>query len=129
MDQSGLSLLPDRLATYRKERPDSRVEVLTAANAPLLEVLKCGAADLTIDRKSDPESMVGLTFELLYVEPLVFAVLPGHPLLAEPTPSLAAVFDYPLIVLHQGHRAPPQHRASSTPAAFACPTTAWKTWP
>src|SRR5574340_306649 len=50
----------------------------------------------------DPESMVGLTFERLYVEPLVFAVRPGHPLLAEPNPFLAAVLDYPLIVSTKG---------------------------
>lgn len=104
-------LLPDCLATYRTERPDSRVEVLTAANAPLLEALKSGAVDVAIGRMSDPETMVGLTFELLYVEPLVFAVRPGHPLLAEPNPSLVAVLSYPLIVSTKG--TVPRHNTES----------------
>jgi LysR family transcriptional regulator, pca operon transcriptional activator len=55
--------------------------------------------------------MVGLTFEPLYVEPLVFAVRPGHPLLAEPNPSLAAVLSYPLIVSTKG--TVPRHNTES----------------
>jgi len=104
-------LLPACLQAYREQRPDSRVEVLTAANMPLLEALKSGAVDLAIGRMSDPQSMVGLTFELLYVDPLVFAVGPGHPLLAEAKPSLVATLAYPLIVSTQG--TVPRHNTES----------------
>jgi DNA-binding transcriptional LysR family regulator len=104
-------LLPASLAAFRHEHPDSRVQVLTAANVPLLEALKSGAVDVAIGRMSDPESMVGLTFELLYVEPLVFAVRPGHPLLAEESPSLAAVLSFPLIVSTPG--TVPRHNTES----------------
>ena len=75
-------ILPGAIAAVRALRPASRIIVQTAANAPLLAQLKAGELDFAVGRMADPEMMVGLSFELLFVEPLILVVRTGHPLLA-----------------------------------------------
>jgi len=74
-------VLPGAIAAVRALRPATRIMVQTAANAPLLAQLKAGEIDFAIGRMADPEMMVGLSFELLFVEPLILVVRTGHPLL------------------------------------------------
>jgi len=95
-------LLPGVLNQLRARRPATRVVVQTAANAPLLEMLRGGAIDFAIGRMSDPQQMMGLSFEFLFVEPLVLAVRPGHPLAGNPQARLADVLAYPLVVFARG---------------------------
>jgi LysR family pca operon transcriptional activator len=54
---------------------------LTGENATLLHLLRLGELDFVVGRLAQPEHMVGLRFEHLYSEPLVFVVQPKHPLL------------------------------------------------
>lgn len=95
-------LLPDALARLRALRPHAGVRLRTATNAPLLAALKAGELDFVVGRMADPSAMQGLSFELLYAEPLVMTVRPRHPLLAQGGASLPAVLDYPLIVAPAG---------------------------
>ncbi|NEX59994.1 LysR substrate-binding domain-containing protein [Noviherbaspirillum galbum] len=90
-------LLPAAIKTFREAYPETGFVVRTGANAELLAQLKNGNFDLVLGRLSDPEMMVGLTFELLYVEPMVFAARAGHPL-CRSAPALQAVVAFPLIV-------------------------------
>jgi pca operon transcription factor PcaQ len=95
-------LLPAVLTRVRAARPDTRVTVQTAANEPLLNLLRAGKLDFAVGRMADPQQLVGLSFEFLYVEPLVLAVRPGHPLLGRRRLRLAQVLDYPLAVFSRG---------------------------
>lgn len=121
-------LLPDCLATYRKECPDSRDEVLTAANVPLLEALKSGAVDLAIGRMTDPNPWWASPSNSSTSSPWPSPSAPGHPL-AELSPSLTAVLTYPLIVSTKGTVPSHNTESFSTPVACACPKTASKLWP
>ncbi|MES2188006.1 MAG: LysR substrate-binding domain-containing protein [Pseudomonadota bacterium] len=99
------ALLPAVLVRLRERRPGLQVIVRTATNAVLLDELRAGELDVVAGRMSDPRLMAGLSFELLYNEPLAFVVRPGHPLdtaARRPRPSPARVLDYPLVVYGEG---------------------------
>ena len=95
------ALLPLALARLRSHWPALQVIVKSAANAVLLDELRAGELDLVAGRMSDPRLMTGLSFELLYAEPLVFVARSGHPLVRR-TASLQAVLAYPLVVFAEG---------------------------
>lgn len=65
--------------------PDTHISlrIQTGSNPELLASLRQRELDLVIGRFAEPAHMLGLTFEHLYADPLVLAVRPGHPLLAE----------------------------------------------
>ncbi|MFG1343071.1 pca operon transcription factor PcaQ [Xanthobacter autotrophicus] len=48
-------------------------------NGWLIDQLKQGGLDLVVGRLAEPQVMMGLAFEHLYSEPIVFVVRPGHP--------------------------------------------------
>jgi LysR family transcriptional regulator, pca operon transcriptional activator len=95
-------LLPAALQMFRQSHADARVTIHTAANAPLLQMLKAGEVDFVLGRMAEPQMMAGLAFELLYVDPLLLVVRAGHPLAGKGRPSLNAVVRYPLVVAAQG---------------------------
>jgi LysR family pca operon transcriptional activator len=74
-------LLRQDAAAEPSARTSLRIE--TGSNPELLARLRQRELDLVIGRFAEPVHMVGLTFEHLYADPLVLAVRPGHPLLAE----------------------------------------------
>ena len=104
------SLLPPALAALRERLPTLQVQVQTGANAPLLDALRAGDLDLVAGRMSDPRLMTGLTFELLYTEPLAIVARPGHPL-AGGSPSVQDVLRHPLVVYGEGTI--PRHHTES----------------
>jgi pca operon transcription factor PcaQ len=91
-------LLPQALVQFRRQRPHSRVLLQTGTNAMLLAQLKSGELDFVLGRMAEPEMMGGLTFELLYVEPLALVARAGHPLFAGGKVLLERVLDFPLVV-------------------------------
>lgn len=106
-------LLPTAIARLHEQRPHAGVQLSTAANTELLTALRTGELDFMLGRMSEPAMMQGVSFELLYAEPLAFVVRPGHPLLEQPgaTISLQAVLDYPLVVATAG--TVPRHHAET----------------
>jgi len=120
------ALLPPALARLRDHWPAAQIAVKSAANAVLLDELRAGELDLVVGRMSDPRLMAGLSFELLYTEPLVFAVRAGHPLALKPAP-VQAVLDYPLVVYGEGTI--PRHNTESFLSArgLVLPTHALQT--
>jgi len=104
-------LLPPALQRFRQDWPQARVSVLTAANTQLLQMLKGGEVDFVLGRLADPQMMIGLAFELLYVDPLVLAVRPGHPLAGAARLSLQQVIACPVIVSAPGTI--PRHNTES----------------
>lgn len=112
------ALLPQALARLRQHWPALQVVVKSAANAVLLDELRAGELDLVAGRMSDPRLMTGLSFELLYTEPLVFVAGPGHPL-ARRAASVQSVLAYPLVVYAEGTI--PRHNTESFFSARGLP--------
>lgn len=104
------ALVPAALARLRERQPALMLDVQTGANDSLVEGLRAGAHDLVVGRMSDPRLMEGLAFELLRIEPLVFAVRAGHPR-AGRRPGLRALLDLPWLVYPEG--TVPRHHTES----------------
>lgn len=95
-------LLPSVISSFRSRHEETGIVLQTATNTALMAMLNAGEADLALGRMSDPEMMAGLSFELLYMEPLVLAARSGHPLLNAGAMTLAQALDYPLVVPLKG---------------------------
>lgn len=95
-------VLPDALLRLRERQPQAGVRLHTATNRVLLSALKAGHLDCVVGRMAEPSAMQGLSFELLYAEPLVCAVQPRHPLLSALPVSPQAILGYPLVVAPAG---------------------------
>jgi LysR family pca operon transcriptional activator len=95
-------LMPLVVARFKQRAPHCMVRVLTGENASLLSLLRLGELDFVVGRLAQPEHMVGLMFEHLYWELLVFVVRPKHPLLKVRRfkPSMAC--DYPWLLPPSG---------------------------
>lgn len=119
------SLLPGPLAQFRLHEPEVQIHLRSEANTRLLEELRAGELDLVAGRMADPQLMVGLSFELLHMEPLVLAVRPGHPLAGQPRPSMHAVLGYPLVVYSEGTI--PRHNTESLLGSFGLKLPAHRT--
>lgn len=77
------------------------LRIETGSNPELLAKLRQRQLDLVIGRFAEPAHMAGLTFEHLYADPLVLAVRPGHPLLAQAARSadtLAGLQDFTVVL-------------------------------
>ncbi len=96
------ALLPGGLDAFHKHAPDAQISVRTDENARLLADLRTGDLDLVVGRMADPHLMVGLAFELMYVEPLVLLVRGGHPLLKKQNVSMQDVVEYRVAVYGEG---------------------------
>ena len=81
------SLMPPVLASFLADRPQVAVRLHTGRNASLLAQLRARELDVVIGRLSEPEAMLGLTFEHLYAEPLVLVSRADHPLCRLPAPD------------------------------------------
>lgn len=115
------ALLPMALDRFRQLYPRVTVTVDVSANTALLDGLRAGRLDFIIGRMSDPQAMVGLSFDLLHVEPLVLAVSAHHPLAGASVPALSDVLTYPLIVATPD--TVPRHRTESFLAAHGARLT------
>lgn len=77
---------------------DARLVIVTGENAVLLDQLTRGELDVVVGRLAAPERMVGLTFEHLYSEQVVFVVRRGHPLMETATFDFSALRSFPVIM-------------------------------
>jgi LysR family pca operon transcriptional activator len=75
-------IMPRAVEQFLAINTGSRLTIITGENTALFEQLRQGYLDLVVGRLAAPETMSGLTFQYLYAERVVFAVRPGHPLLA-----------------------------------------------
>ena len=90
-------LLPRAVEGFRTLAPDVVLELQDGPHGYLTAQLRAGTVDLVIGRLGAPETMMGLSFTQLYLEQVVFAVRPGHPLLAHGALDLATIADWPVI--------------------------------
>lgn len=113
---AALGILPAAIGQFHKQQKNTTLQVATMNNTMLLSGLKSGELDLGIGRMSDPELMVGLNYELLFLESLKLVVRPGHPLLRD-TVTLSRVMEWPVVVSRR-HRAAPQRRSHAPDAGL-----------
>ncbi|WP_213776449.1 pca operon transcription factor PcaQ [Caballeronia sp. dw_276] len=92
------ALLPPVLEAFRAQWPGVSVKVWTGSNSQLLERLKSADADLVVGRLSEPEGMLGMTFEQLYREPLSVVVRHDHPLVHENNVTATLLARFPVVV-------------------------------
>lgn len=90
-------LMPSAAELFLKEGTGSPVTLVTGDNNVLLEQLRLGELDLVVGRLAPPEVMIGLSFEPLYSERVVFAVRSEHPLFAKPRFSLDELRNYTIL--------------------------------
>lgn len=90
-------LMPRAIADLQRATP-ARVKIVTGENAVLLDQLSVGELDVVVGRLAAPERMVGLSFEHLYSEQVIFAVRVGHPLLRAAAFDFASIAAYPVIM-------------------------------
>lgn len=95
-------VMPRVVSLFKQDAPDTTVRIAIGSNAQLLDQLRLGELDLVLGRLAQPEYMIGLSFEHLYVESLVLAVRSGHPLAITPRFRLKTISDYPWILPHHG---------------------------
>lgn len=88
-------ILPDAVEAFTATGTGVHTRVITGPNDYLLTLLRTGDVDFVIGRMTEPDAMVGLSFEHLYSERVVMAVRPEHPLLAE------RPFELPMIEAYQ----------------------------
>lgn len=96
------AFLPEVLRAVAARWPQLTVRVSTDRNTALIEQLRERELDAVIGRLADPERMAGLSFELLYAEPMVIVLRPGHALAPRTAraaaPALAAIGAHPLVL-------------------------------
>ncbi|ARP98559.1 pca operon transcription factor PcaQ [Pseudorhodoplanes sinuspersici] len=93
-------LMPRATMMFKQRLPEIPVRIVALEHAPLLNMLRLGELDFVVGRLANPESMIGLTFEQLYVEPLVIAVYSNHALTNMKRFRVPLILDYPCVVPH-----------------------------
>ena len=76
-------LMPQAVRALTAQRRDAAVHLITGPNRILLERLKSRELDVVVGRLADPDQMIGLAFEQLYLERMAVVVHPRHPLVGE----------------------------------------------
>ncbi|MES2073238.1 MAG: pca operon transcription factor PcaQ [Pseudomonadota bacterium] len=92
------SLIPQALQLFQQHWKNVVVRITSGLNVQLMQQLKAQELDLVIGRLSEPDSMMGLTFEHLFADQLSVVVRSGHPLLALPTLSVEHIMAYSLLL-------------------------------
>ncbi len=91
-------VMPDAVAAFLSDNTGSPIKIVTGENSVLLEQLRLGELDLVVGRLAPPEMMIGLSFEPLYSENVIFAVRAEHPLLSKPRFSLDELRNYTILM-------------------------------
>lgn len=73
------AFMPALLRRFELSRPSARLRVVAGRNKDLIDALRNRELDVVIGRLSDPDVMLGVTFEHLYAEPMVIVLRRGHP--------------------------------------------------
>lgn len=95
-------IMPEAVRRAKAAGLSATIAIEAGPNNWLLDQLKRRQLDFVVGRLAEPQVMMGLAFEHLYSEPIVFVVRPGHPAAATPSVGLADVAGYTLIMPGRG---------------------------
>ena len=98
---TGAYLLPPILRTFREAHPLIQVRLREESSPTLGKALRESEVDLVI--MDEAGLGPGLRSEILFREPLLVAVPPGHPFAARKKIELAELAGEPLILMKSGH--------------------------
>ena len=73
-------ILPRVVRLFAQMAPDTTPQIEDGPHGYLVDRLRAGKLDLVIGRLGKPETMKGVSFTQLYVEDVIIACAPGHPL-------------------------------------------------
>jgi LysR family transcriptional regulator, pca operon transcriptional activator len=91
-------LIPQAVQELTAQRRDAAVQLVTGPNRILLERLKSRELDVVVGRLADPDQMIGLAFEQLYLERMSVVVRPGHPLLTEKSFDVRRIASFTILM-------------------------------
>ncbi|RXZ38185.1 LysR family transcriptional regulator [Oxalobacteraceae bacterium CAVE-383] len=92
------SFLSPVLQRFRGRASNIKASIITGTTGHLLAQLRERKFDLVLCRDVDAEEMAGLSFEYLFVDPMVLVVRPGHPLLQGPITNPADLRRYTAVL-------------------------------
>jgi len=98
---TGAYLLPPLLKAFRRAHPEISVSLREESSPQLARLLRDSEVDLAILDEAGLGS--GLRSEVLFSEPLLLAVPPGHRLAGRKRAALKALAGEPLILMKPGH--------------------------
>ncbi|HTB23183.1 MAG TPA: LysR family transcriptional regulator [bacterium] len=101
MPTTGAYLLPKLIKAFSGAHPGLRLDLREESSPTLAALLREKEVDLAII--DDAGLGAGLAWELLFSEPLLLAVPPGHRFAGRKRLALAALRGEPLIVMKTGH--------------------------
>ena len=101
LPSTGAYLLPPLLRAFGKAHPGITVSLREESSPQLARLLRESEVDLAIVDEAGLGS--GLRSELLFSEPLLIAVPPGHRFASRKKLALKALADEPLILMKSGH--------------------------
>jgi len=91
-------IMPTAIERFLALKSGAAVKIVSGENTVLLDQLRSGELDLVIGRLAAPDQMKGLNFAHLYAEQVVFAVRPGHPLLAGDAVDFARIREFTVLM-------------------------------
>lgn len=95
-------IMPQAVRQAKAAGLAATIAIEAGPNGWLLDQLKQGRLDLVVGRLAEPQVMMGLAFEHLYSEPIVFAARPGHPAATGRPVGLAEIVHHCLIMPGRG---------------------------
>lgn len=98
---TGTYILPRILRTFRKKFPRLEVRLREESSPLLAETLRRGDVDLAL--VDEAGTGPGLSWNVLFSEPLLVAVPEAHPLAPRGAIGIEALRDEPLIIMKSGH--------------------------
>ncbi|HVZ15329.1 MAG TPA: pca operon transcription factor PcaQ [Bauldia sp.] len=91
-------VMPLAIRRFLAANSDVPVKIVSGENTVLLAQLRSDELDLVVGRLAAPDQMKGLNFAHLYAEQVVFAVRPGHPLLADGAVDFTRIREFTVLM-------------------------------
>lgn len=95
-------IMPEAVKRAKAMGLGATITIEAGPNRWLIDQLTQGRLDLVVGRLAEPQVMIGLAFEHLYCEAIVFAVRSGHPAASGILLRLADIAGYTLIMPGRG---------------------------
>lgn len=95
-------IMPQAVRRAKAAGLAATISIEAGPNGWLVDQLKRGRLDLVVGRLAEPQAMMGLAFEHLYSEPIVFVARPGHPASRRGPLGLAEITCFPIILPGHG---------------------------
>lgn len=93
-----VQVMPEAVRRFKKEMPQVPVRLMTGSNQALLNQLRAGELDFVLGRLAEPDEMMALYFERLYLERFAIVCRPDHPLLEPGVLETGKATDFPVIL-------------------------------